>query len=99
MLYMKCSEDAVIEGNEFAPKSSWAVSLPDGINTTIRNNHFDLSAEPVNWLGIELPRVFGASVTGNTATGPAGDVLVWTCCGTTGLTMADNSITGGMSLQ
>lgn len=98
MLYMKCAQDVLIEGNEFAPKSEWAVSLPDGVNVTIQGNHFDLSSEPDNWLGIELPRVFGATVTGNTATGPAGDVMLWTCCETRDLVVSGNTVSGGMSV-
>lgn len=96
LLYMKCAQDIVIEGNTFKPQSSWAVSLPDGVNVTIRNNTFDLTSEPGNWLGIELPKVANVLITENTATGPAGDWLVWTCCGTTGLTIFANNVMGGM---
>jgi hypothetical protein len=96
LLYMKCAEDVLIEGNKFAPQSSWAVSTPDGLNINIVGNDFDLTHETENWLGIELPKVSGATVSGNTAVGPAGDWLVWTCCGTTGLQVTANDISGGM---
>jgi hypothetical protein len=96
MLYMKCAQDATISGNHFAPQSDWAVSLPDGVNVAITSNTFNLNSEPGNWLGIELPKVTNATVSNNEAQGPSGDWLVWTCCGTTGLTMTANTLTGGM---
>ena len=96
MLYMKCAQDVRIEGNEFKPQSHWAVSTPDGVNINIVGNTFDLTHEVENWLGIELPKVSNALVTENSATGPAGDWLVWTCCGTTGLTVTANIVSGGM---
>ena len=96
LLYMKCAQDVTIEGNQFKPNSDWAVSLPDGVNVTIRRNAFDLTSEPGNWLGIELPKVANALVTENSAIGPAGDWLVWTCCGTTGLSVHSNTVGGGM---
>ena len=96
MLYMKCAQDVRIEGNGFTPKSDWAVSLPDGVNVSITGNTFDLTSEPGNWLGIELPRVFGAQVADNTAQGPAGDWLGWHCCGSTNLSFTGNVIAGGM---
>jgi hypothetical protein len=98
MLYMKCAQDVTIEGNHFAPKSEWAVSLPDTVNAIIRNNTFNLVSEPTNWLGIELPKVAGALVENNTATGPAGDWLVWQNSGTTGLSVTANTVNGGMGV-
>ena len=96
MLYLKCAQDVRIEGNGFTPKSDWAVSLPDGVNVSITGNTFDLTSEPGNWLGIELPRVFGAKVADNTAQGPAGDWLGWHCCGSTNLSFTGNVLAGGM---
>jgi hypothetical protein len=98
MLYMKCSESVLIAGNHFAPKSEWAVSLPDGVGVSIASNTFNLLSEPANWLGIELPRVFGASVLNNEAQGPAGDWLVWANSGTTGLKVSGNVVAGGVGL-
>jgi hypothetical protein len=98
MLYMKCAEDVLIEGNYFAPKSEWAVSLPDTVNAVIRNNTFNLVSEPTNWLGIELPKVAGALVENNNATGPSGDWLVWQNSGTTGLSVTANTVNGGMGV-
>lgn len=96
MLYMKCAQDVLVEGNTFTPGSQWASSFPDGVDITIRGNHFDLQSETLNWLAIELPRVFTATVANNTGTGPSGDWLVWTNSGTTGLTLSGNVLTGGM---
>ena len=97
-LYAKCAQDLFIENNSFFPLSEWAVSTPDGLNINIRGNNFDLTHEVRNWLAIELPRVFGASVVNNRVIGPApGDWLVYVNSGTRDLTVTDNCLVSGMS--
>ena len=90
MIWIKCGQDVVIEGNRLIPASDWAISTPDGVNIVIRNNTIDLSAEPRNWLAIELPRVFGVSVEGNNIGGPPEDWMVYVNSGTRDLTVRNN---------
>lgn len=102
--YMKCTENFLIENNQFKTASAWMLSFPDSLNVTVRNNVFDLSPETpnrggqTNWLAIELPRVFGANIIGNSVIGPApGDWLIYVNSGTRDLTVTDNCITSDMS--
>ena len=99
MLYLKCAQDVLIEGNNFAPASQWGVSTPDGVNIIIRANYFNLWSEPNNWLAIELPRTFGVDVIANTVVGPAGDWFVYVNSGTNDLTISDNCVGAGIGVM
>lgn len=97
-VWLKCTENVLIEGNRFRTSSEWSISLPDSHDVTIRRNAFDLQDEPRNWLAIELPRTFRVQVTDNTFTGPVGDWAVWLNSGSADVTYAGNVVAGGVGL-
>jgi hypothetical protein len=96
-IWMKCSQDVLIENSRITTSASWAMSFPDALNVTVRNNTFDLN-HARTWLGIEFPRTFGAKVEGNTFLGTAGDWATWNCCGSTGLSYTGNVLAPGVGL-
>lgn len=97
-VWIKCSQDISVANNEFDSASQWSLSLPDSIDASIRGNSFDLSAEPLNWLAIELPRTFNVEIRNNTFVGPRGDWAVWVNSATNFVRIENNCTQGGMSL-
>lgn len=98
MVYAKCAQFFLIEDSTITPRSEWGVSTPDGLDITVRRNTFDLRSETSNWLAVELPKVSRATITFNTAVGPApSDWLVYVNSGTNNLTVTDNCLASGMS--
>jgi polygalacturonase len=96
--WFKCSQDVQILNNRFRTTSEWSLSFPDALDVEIARNSFDLSSEPKNWLGIELPRTFRVRIEDNTFTGPSGDWGVWLNSGSDQISYAGNTVSGGMGL-
>lgn len=98
MVYAKCAQFFLVEDSVLTPKSNWAISTPDGLDITVRENTFDLRNElPDQWLAVELAKVNRATVTFNSVIGPApNDWLVYVNSGTNNLIVTDNCLTSDM---
>lgn len=92
MLYMKCAQDVLVQGNTFTAGSEWATSFPDGVNIDIIGNVFNLTSQN-NWLAIELPKVIDTLVEGNRVnSGGTSDTLVYVNSGTNFLIIRNNCV-------